>query len=120
MPSHRLPPVRRIRRRDEFQHVFDRGRRIHGRYLTLVAVPNGGPRDRLGIVASKKIGGSVTRNRAKRLIRELFRHQEDNGSGRAAADIVVIPRAGMAEMPFATLVTDFETSLQRIRRPSHS
>jgi ribonuclease P protein component len=119
MPSHRLPPVRRIRRRNEFQHVFECGQRIHGRYLTLVAAGNGGPRDRLGIVASKKLGGAVTRNKAKRLIREMFRRQNCEEAGRVGADIVVIPRAGMADVPFADLVKDFESSLRRLPRPSN-
>ena len=73
MPSHTLPPARRIRRRGEFQHVFDVGRRAHGRYLTIVAAPSTGGTSRLGIVASRKVGGAVARNRAKRLIREAFR-----------------------------------------------
>jgi len=122
MPSHRLPPLRRIRRRDEFQHVFDQGRRVHGRYFTLVAAPNGGPSDRLGIVASRKIGGAVTRNRAKRLIREMFRRYTDSSSHprSSRADIVVIPRAGMTEVAFDELVKDFAGSLGRIARSSIS
>jgi ribonuclease P protein component len=32
--------------------------------------------NRLGIVASKKVGNAVKRNRAKRVIREAFRHAE--------------------------------------------
>ena len=75
MPSNALPPARRIRRRGEFQRVFDAGRRAHGRYLTIIAAPRSGADSRLGIVASKKLGGAVVRNRAKRLIREMFRTQ---------------------------------------------
>ena len=75
MPSNALPPARRIRRRGEFQRVFDAGRRAHGRYLTIIAAPAPGADSRLGIVASKKLGGAVVRNRAKRLIREMFRTQ---------------------------------------------
>ena len=59
----------------EFQRVFDAGRRAHGRYLTIIAAPAPGPDSRIGIVASKKLGGAVVRNRAKRLIREMFRTQ---------------------------------------------
>ena len=53
MPSHPLPPARRIRRRGEFQHVFEVGRRAHGRFLTVVAAPATGGTSRLGIVASR-------------------------------------------------------------------
>jgi ribonuclease P protein component len=120
MPSHRLTPARRIRRQEDFQRVFDRGRRIHGRYLTLVAAPNGSPQDRLGIVASKKLGGAVTRNRAKRLIREIFRRHQDDGPGRPGADIVVIPRPGMPDVSYGMLAKDFETSLGRVPRSSNS
>ena len=39
----------------------------------IIAAPAPDHVSRLGIVASKKLGGSVVRNRAKRLIREMFR-----------------------------------------------
>ena len=74
MPSHLFTKTQRVRRRGEFQQVFKNGYRVGSRYFTLLLAPNAGPMPRLGIVASKKLGDAVRRNRAKRLIRELFRH----------------------------------------------
>ena len=34
---------------------------------------------RLGIAATRKMGGAVERNRAKRLVREVFRHHKPAG-----------------------------------------
>jgi ribonuclease P protein component len=116
MPSHTLPPTRRLRRRGEFQHVFDTGRRSHGRFLTLVGAPGPGPSARLGVVASRKLGGAVIRNRAKRLIREMFRAAVDAG----AIDLVVIPKSTLVEAPRPALAQDFESALKRFRVPSKS
>ena len=41
--------------------------------MTCFALPNGLTAPRLGIAASAKMGNAVARNRAKRLVRELFR-----------------------------------------------
>jgi len=111
MPSNALPPARRIRRRGEFQRVFDAGRRAHGRYLTIIAAPAPGPHSRLGIVASKKLGGAVVRNRAKRLIRNVFRTEA--GPGRPT-DLVIIPKTSALEIVIAELAADYKTTLRRL------
>jgi ribonuclease P protein component len=111
MPSHTLPPARRLRRRGEFQRVFDTGRRAHGRYFTIVAAPGAGPSPRLGIVASRKIGGAVVRNRAKRLIREAFRTLPDLVG--AGVDVVVIAKPPLAEAGIESVRTDYRAVVRR-------
>lgn len=117
MPSHALPPARRLRRRAEFQRVFDTGRRAHGRYLTIIAAPDGAPSSRLGIVASRKLGGAVVRNYAKRLIRETFRITCDTSP---PLDLVVIPKRALLEASFPGLVQDFRNVLRRCQSGSRS
>ena len=111
MPSHALPPGRRLRRRADFQRVFDTGRRAHGRYFTIIAAAVGAPHSRLGIVASRKLGGAVVRNRAKRLIRETFRTLD--AANLANVDLVVIPKAALFDAPAAQMREDFRIVLRR-------
>lgn len=62
-------------RESEFKQVFARSNKYYGRLVVLFvsdAVPN-----KVGFVASKKVGGSVERNRARRLMRESFLKVED-------------------------------------------
>ncbi len=49
---------------------------------------------RIGLIASKKIGGAVQRNRTRRLMRESMRHLAPQLE--AGWDIVVIARPAMA------------------------
>jgi ribonuclease P protein component len=121
--SHRFGSDRRIRRRAEFQRVFDTGQRVHGRFMTVLVAPNQAGTARLGIVASKKLGDAVHRNRAKRLIRELFRRSAPAEDG-AGLDVVVIPRRELFEATYPTLENDFRTVLRRCagrltRRETH-
>ena len=109
MPSHTFAKTRRVRRRTEFQRVFDSGYRVSSRYFTLLVAPHEGA-TRLGIVASRKLGDAVRRNRAKRLIRELFRHLDPP---RAALDAVVIPRRELFDAPFTDLERDFRAAWRR-------
>ena len=114
MLTGRFDRTRRVRRRVEFQKVFDRGIRVHGRYLTLLVAPAPGTRSRLGIVASKKLGGSVARNRAKRLIREIFRRNKVA----PGFDVVVIPKRELLDASLTALEVDYRTTLERTVRRS--
>ena len=121
--SHRFGAKRRIRRRAEFQRVFESGQRVHGRFMTVLVAPNQAGTARLGIVASKKLGDAVHRNRAKRLIREAFRRTAPAADG-AGLDVVVIPRRELFDAAYSTLENDFRAALRRCagrltRRDTH-
>lgn len=112
MPSHRFGKGQRVRRREEFQQVFDTGVRVSGRYFTLLAAPNAGTSPRLGIVASRKLGDAVRRNRAKRLIREIFRLNQPLAGGHAV-DVIVIPRRELFDAQFSAIHEDFRAAWRR-------
>jgi ribonuclease P protein component len=72
--SQALPKRRRLSARAEFQRIYAEGQRYDGRLLAAFLRKNDLSEHRLGVTASTKaIGNSVERNRAKRLLRELFR-----------------------------------------------
>ena len=72
--SEALPKRCRLRARAEFQKVYAQGQRYDGRLMAAFLRANEGPEHRLGVTASTKaIGKSVDRNRARRLLREVFR-----------------------------------------------
>jgi ribonuclease P protein component len=71
---------------------------------------------RLGIAATRKMGGAVQRNRAKRVVRELFRQHKPS----AALDIVVVPRKELIDAPFETVEAEFAALLKRSLSRAHA
>jgi len=112
MASERFSKARRVRRRDEYQRVFDLSLRAKGRYATVLVAPNDAGTTRLGIVASRKLGNAVYRNRAKRLIREIFRRSKIVGPG-VSIDLVVIPRRELFDASYASLAADLHATIRR-------
>ena len=102
-------PAERIRRRAEFQQVYERGTKVHSRYCTVFILPNERLVGRLGIAATRKLGGAVQRNRAKRLIREVFRRNKIA----QGFDVVVVPKREFLEASLTVLEADYRTSLER-------
>lgn len=102
----------RIRRRAEFQQVYERGARLHGRFSTVFVLPNELTIGRLGIAATRKFGGAVARNRAKRLIREVFRRNKIA----YGLDIVVVPKRELLDASLTALEAEYRHNLERALR----
>jgi ribonuclease P protein component len=102
----------RVRQRVEYQKIYDQGSKVHGRYFTLFTLPNGLRWGRLGIAATRKIGGAVVRSRAKRLIREVFRRNKLA----PGVDIVIVPRRELVDVSLTTLESEFRQHLERSLR----
>jgi ribonuclease P protein component len=73
------------------------------------------PRMRVGFTVTKKIGGSVVRNRMKRRFRALAREIVPL-KGVAGADHVMIGRAKGIERDFGLLRTELAGALDKLRR----
>ena len=71
---------------------------------------DGSPLVRVGFTATRKIGGAVVRNRAKRRLREAARALLPL-HGQAGCDYVLIARMGTATRPWGRLLDDVKTAL---------
>ena len=110
----RFGPRRRLRSAAEFDAVFKRGMRLPGRLFLLVVAPNRLRIDRLGLAASRRIGGAVARNRARRLVRESFRRlPTSTGSG---IDIVVVAQKDLVSSGQAEVERELRERLRRVSR----
>ena len=114
---------RRLKRRREFLHVARAGRKWAAPGLVLQAVDRrgaapgddgDGPDDiRVGFTVTRKVGGAVVRNRARRRLRAAAEAVMPTHAA-AGHDFVVIGRAGTLRRTFPALVGDLETALRRV------
>jgi ribonuclease P protein component len=65
-----FPSVRKSR---DFNYLFKKGQNLVTYAFVCYYKPNKRRTNRLGVMASKKIGNAVKRNRARRIIKEAFR-----------------------------------------------
>lgn len=110
-PDLGLARFQRLTRPSQFRAVYEKGRKVVGRGLILWALPSVTPGIRLGVVASRRVGGSVQRNRARRLLREAFRLHRFEMNG--PADVVIVARASLLAAGRAGVEADLLRAAQR-------
>lgn len=79
-----------IKENKDFRRLYYKGKTAAYPFVAVYLRKNNSEINRLGITVSTKVGKAVTRNRIKRLIREVYRlHESEIKTG---IDIVVVAR----------------------------
>lgn len=107
----------RLTQRSEFLRVAAARRKWAAPGLVLQACPPADPDapgpPRVGFTATRKIGGAVVRNRARRRLRSAVAEVLP-AFGVGGWDYVVVAREGTVSRPFAELVGDLRAALRRV------
>jgi ribonuclease P protein component len=108
----RLGRAARIKQGRDFARLKQAGQRaVNGCLIANWLRLPGAVGSRLGVVVSRKVGGAVVRNRAKRLLRESFRrHQHEFLQ---PLDLVLVARNSIAQRDFAGVEHDLLALLRR-------
>ena len=101
-----------VRKRADFELIYKTGFKRSGRLMTMFTREREAGPSRLGIAATRKMGAAVERNRAKRLVRELFRHNKPG----TALDVVIVPRREILSAPYDRIEAEYRSLLTTRRR----
>jgi len=100
-----------LRRRADFDRVFQQGRHDSGRLLAVRSVANQVPLTRFAFAVPKRVGGAVVRNRVRRRLREILRESPLL----EGFDVVISVRPEAASASFEGLRLELATLLRRAR-----
>jgi ribonuclease P protein component len=101
------PADRNVRTR-AIQRVFHDAEPVHGKRVVLFVAPGSGE---FALVAGKKIGGAVQRNRARRVLRAAIREVAPRGV--EGHDVVLVAREAIRDARTQDLITEMTELLQR-------
>jgi len=107
-----LPREERIRKRADFERLYRIGVKVEGGGVILFS-GLGGPGRRVGVSASRRIGGSVKRNRARRRLREAYRLTK--GLLPNDVDLLLVARPRVLTQTFAETCRDVTVGFRKVR-----
>ena len=112
MTARRFTRQQRLLQAIDYGRVFDKPERRSDKFFTILHISNGQDAGRLGLViAKKRARRAVDRNRIKRIIRESFRHSQQDLAGK---DIIVLARDPAAKADRASLFKSLQHHWQKL------
>jgi ribonuclease P protein component len=113
----RFSKAARLRHRQEFLRAQAQGKRFHTRHFGVTLAPMTEGHPRLGLVATRRLGKAVRRNRVKRLLREFFRRHQ---TGLPAFDLVIMAKKGAEALEYHQVEEELGRLLfSRARQKTH-
>lgn len=103
----------RIRRRADFRVVQSRGERVHAPSFLVMVFARPDANRRVGVTVTKKVGPAVTRNRIKRVVREVFRRNK--ALLPEGADVVLIAKKNAPGLGYEQVRDELERAGKALR-----
>lgn len=104
----------KLKQSSQFHKVYDEGRKLVGEYAVVFyyehPIQHEGPC--FGVVASKRVGGAVQRNRAKRLLREVSREISGKMNHKNVW-VVLVARSSINGRTFREVESDVSAALRQ-------
>lgn len=91
----------RIRKRGEFQLVYQQGKSVANRAAVLYVLPGTDGTPKIGFAAGRKLGKAVVRNRMKRRLKEALRPHF--GRLKPNSRLILIARSGAKDLTMPEL-----------------
>jgi ribonuclease P protein component len=100
-----------LRNQADFDAVYNKGKSIGDKYVVVFYLKNQLDHNRTGFLATKKVGNSVERNRARRLMKESYRHFRDTIP--TGYDIIIIARNTISGRSFREVDQSIRNAFRR-------
>ena len=100
-----------LRKQIDFKRVYNKGKSQGSKYLVVLFREKRDEDNRVAFVASKKVGNSVKRNRARRLLREAYREIE--GQLKGGYDIVFVARKDIEDAKEPEVLISMKGALKK-------
>ena len=110
MKEFRLDKRRILKGRNEFNEIFDNGRRVSSKHFLLLT--RDAEDSKFAFTVSRKIRGAVRRNFAKRRLREILRLNQESLPKKI--HIILQARPGIERTNFELLNKEFVVLLKKI------
>lgn len=102
-----------LRRKQDFSALYNKGKSVGERYVVLFYRKNPCGFNRTAFLASKKVGNSVKRNRARRLMKESYRELSDKLT--PGYDLIFIARNTILDSRCADVKKSMEAATKKAR-----
>ncbi len=95
-----------------FKHTLSKGKKIvTDSFVLIYEIDNTVSNLSYGIIASKKVGGAVQRNRSKRLLRSIIRSVSDKI--KKGGRVILIARANILQQTFVQITKNLDYTFSR-------